>query len=140
MGRHGVLQLHVVAGEVDPFAEDEARKKTVDNLFTEDPTGINFDAYEDIPVEATGKDVPPPISTFDEVGSSQLCSQCCGQVLEPHLLLACVWMVVIAGAPGLRIIDSSSQFFPTNFKSQCQRMHADLPHLPSSPVIAHHFG
>lgn len=53
--------------ETDPFAEDEDRKKAVDNLFHEDPSGINFDAYEDIPVEATGKDVPDPITSFDQV-------------------------------------------------------------------------
>jgi ATP-dependent RNA helicase DDX3X len=28
-------------------------------------TGINFDNYQDIPVEATGQDVPPPITTFE---------------------------------------------------------------------------
>ena len=26
-----------------------------------EPSGINFDRYEDIPVEATGSDVPAPI-------------------------------------------------------------------------------
>lgn len=30
-------------------------------------TGINFKKYEDIPVEATGENVPPNISTFDDV-------------------------------------------------------------------------
>ncbi|XP_073137914.1 DEAD-box ATP-dependent RNA helicase 37-like [Henckelia pumila] len=30
-------------------------------------TGINFDAYEDIPVETSGKDVPPPVNTFAEI-------------------------------------------------------------------------
>lgn len=29
--------------------------------------GINFDAYEDIPVEITGSDVPKPVSTFAEI-------------------------------------------------------------------------
>ena len=28
------------------------------------PTGINFDNYDDIPVEASGTDVPPPINAF----------------------------------------------------------------------------
>jgi len=60
---------------VDPFAEDEARKKTVDNLFQGDNSGINFDAYEDIPVEATGRDCPKEIATFDEVSSLLLCLQ-----------------------------------------------------------------
>ncbi|KAL5183566.1 DEAD-box ATP-dependent RNA helicase 52B [Glycine soja] len=27
---------------------------------------INFDAYESVPVEASGKDVPPPVNTFNE--------------------------------------------------------------------------
>jgi len=31
------------------------------------PSGINFDRYEDIPVEATGRDVPKGINTFAEV-------------------------------------------------------------------------
>jgi ATP-dependent RNA helicase DDX3X len=30
-------------------------------------TGINFDAYEDIPVETSGREVPPPVSTFAEI-------------------------------------------------------------------------
>lgn len=29
--------------------------------------GINFDAYEDIPVEASGRDIPPAASTFAEI-------------------------------------------------------------------------
>ena len=37
-------------------------------------TGINFDKYADIPVEATGEGVPEPITTFTE------------QYLDPHLL------------------------------------------------------
>lgn len=28
---------------------------------------INFDAYEDIPVEASGSDIPPPVSAFAEI-------------------------------------------------------------------------
>eukprot|EP00090_Calanus_glacialis_P016984 TRINITY_DN26562_c0_g1_i1.p1 TRINITY_DN26562_c0_g1~~TRINITY_DN26562_c0_g1_i1.p1 ORF type:complete len:668 (-),score=166.39 TRINITY_DN26562_c0_g1_i1:655-2658(-) len=31
------------------------------------PSGINFDRYEDIPVEATGTDVPKGINSFEEV-------------------------------------------------------------------------
>ncbi|XP_077253024.1 DEAD-box ATP-dependent RNA helicase 37-like isoform X2 [Tasmannia lanceolata] len=29
--------------------------------------GINFDAYEDIPVETSGAEVPPPVNTFAEI-------------------------------------------------------------------------
>lgn len=43
-------------------------------LFHSDPTGINFDKYEDIPVEATGEDVPRNIEavrTTKEIWLSQ---------------------------------------------------------------------
>lgn len=30
-------------------------------------TGINFDAYEDIPVDTSGENVPPPVNTFAEI-------------------------------------------------------------------------
>ncbi|KAI9125541.1 hypothetical protein K1719_002959 [Acacia pycnantha] len=32
---------------------------------------INFDAYEDIPVEVSGSDVPPPVNTFAEIELSE---------------------------------------------------------------------
>ncbi|ORX90322.1 DEAD-domain-containing protein [Basidiobolus meristosporus CBS 931.73] len=35
-------------------------------------TGINFDKYNDIPVEASGRDVPPPIDTFVDSGLDEL--------------------------------------------------------------------
>lgn len=53
--------------EKDPFAESEASKEEADNLFGGENTGINFDAYEDIPIEATGRDVPNAIATFEDV-------------------------------------------------------------------------
>lgn len=51
----------------DPFAADNARKAEVDTLFQGENTGINFEAYEDIPVEATGQDVPAPIKSFEDI-------------------------------------------------------------------------
>ena len=36
-------------------------------LFSGASSGINFDRYEDIPVEATGTDVPEGIESFDQV-------------------------------------------------------------------------
>lgn len=36
-------------------------------FFSSDNTGINFDKYEDIPVEATGRDVPAHISEFSGI-------------------------------------------------------------------------
>lgn len=43
--------------------KDERLEK---ELFHATPTGINFDTYDDIPVEATGENVPASIKTFDE--------------------------------------------------------------------------
>ena len=35
-------------------------------MFEEENTGINFDAYEDIPVETSGRDCPEPMNTFQD--------------------------------------------------------------------------
>ncbi|KAI4378499.1 hypothetical protein MLD38_015970 [Melastoma candidum] len=42
-----------------------------DQVLEQENGGINFDAYEDIPVDATGKNVPPPVSTFAEIDLGQ---------------------------------------------------------------------
>lgn len=51
--------------EPNPFANDEP----VDPAPLEDQenSGINFDAYEDIPVDATGENIPLPVATFAEI-------------------------------------------------------------------------
>ncbi|KAJ3687229.1 hypothetical protein LUZ61_016393 [Rhynchospora tenuis] len=51
--------------EPNPFANDEP----VDPAPFEgqENTGINFDAYEDIPVETSGENVPPPVATFADI-------------------------------------------------------------------------
>ncbi|VVB06176.1 unnamed protein product [Arabis nemorensis] len=50
--------------EVNPFGADA----DVEPVFTEqENTGINFDAYEDIPIETSGGDVPPPVNTFADI-------------------------------------------------------------------------
>ncbi|KAK9283427.1 hypothetical protein L1049_011669 [Liquidambar formosana] len=50
--------------EVNPFGADV----DVEPEFVEQGnTGINFDAYEDIPVETSGDNVPPPVNTFSEI-------------------------------------------------------------------------
>lgn len=51
----------------DPFKAEEVQRESADALFAGETTGINFDAYEDIPVEHTGRDVPPPMEVFDEL-------------------------------------------------------------------------
>ncbi|KAK4482934.1 hypothetical protein RD792_010107 [Penstemon davidsonii] len=50
--------------EVNPFQEDV---NTDPELGTEENTRINFDAYEDIPVETSGDNVPPPVNTFADI-------------------------------------------------------------------------
>ncbi|KAL1225778.1 DEAD-box ATP-dependent RNA helicase 11 [Cardamine amara subsp. amara] len=50
--------------EVNPFGDDAE----LEPVFTEqENTGINFDAYEDIPIETSGGDVPPPVNTFADI-------------------------------------------------------------------------
>lgn len=49
--------------EVNPFGDDDEAE-----AFSEqENTGINFEAYEDIPVETSGENVPPPVNTFAEI-------------------------------------------------------------------------
>lgn len=50
--------------EVNPFEDDENTEEMFGEL---ENTGINFDAYEDIPVETSGENVPPPVNTFAEI-------------------------------------------------------------------------
>lgn len=50
--------------EVNPFGNDNSEEQTVDE---QESTAINFDAYEDIPVETSGDNVPPPVNTFAEI-------------------------------------------------------------------------
>ncbi len=51
----------------DPFAQDAQIKAESDAVFGAENTGINFDAYEDIPVETSGNDVPKHVDSFDEL-------------------------------------------------------------------------
>jgi len=51
-----------IAYELNPFANDE--EPSAEPAFDADNIGINFDTYEDIPVEAHGQDVPPSVNTF----------------------------------------------------------------------------
>lgn len=52
-----------------PLARDERVEM---ELFGAGNTGINFSKYEDIPVEATGDQVPPHITSFDEVQLTEI--------------------------------------------------------------------
>ncbi|KAL6195044.1 hypothetical protein ACLB2K_030666 [Fragaria x ananassa] len=50
--------------EVNPFEDDD---ETEVPFSEQENSGINFDAYEDIPVETSGDNVPPPVNTFAEI-------------------------------------------------------------------------
>ena len=58
--------------EENPFANDEVADES---LFQQENTGINFDAYEDIPVETSGENVPPPVNTFAEIDLGPVLSE-----------------------------------------------------------------
>uniref|UniRef100_A0A0D6QSX3 RNA helicase n=1 Tax=Araucaria cunninghamii TaxID=56994 RepID=A0A0D6QSX3_ARACU len=51
--------------EVNPFAEDDGSAN--DKSDEPENTVINFDAYEDIPVDTSGDNVPPPVNTFADI-------------------------------------------------------------------------
>jgi len=53
----------------EPLAKDE---RTEAELFATGNTGINFDKYEDIPVEATGEDCPANITAFDDLSMTPI--------------------------------------------------------------------
>lgn len=47
----------------------------IDELFQDAPhSGLNFDKYDTIPVNVTGKEIPPAISTFEEAGILEQCA------------------------------------------------------------------
>ncbi|KAI3472114.1 hypothetical protein Pfo_029602 [Paulownia fortunei] len=53
--------------EVNPFGKDDVDADTEPAFNEQENTGINFDAYEDIPVETSGDNVPSPVNTFAEI-------------------------------------------------------------------------
>ena len=48
-------------------ASDAERKKFEDRLFSGMDKGLNFDKYDNIPVEVSGRDVPPGVERFDDL-------------------------------------------------------------------------
>jgi ATP-dependent RNA helicase DDX3X len=50
--------------EVNPFGDDD---DTEQPFSEQENSGINFEAYDDIPVETSGENVPPPVNTFAEI-------------------------------------------------------------------------
>lgn len=55
----------------DPFAADEAKKREADGILGSESTAINFDVYDDIPVETSGHNVPLPIANFADAGMAE---------------------------------------------------------------------
>ncbi|OIV89510.1 hypothetical protein TanjilG_20429 [Lupinus angustifolius] len=58
--------------EVNPFEKDEPVDQALDE---QENTGINFDAYDDIPVETSGDNVPPPVNTFADIDLGEALNQ-----------------------------------------------------------------
>ncbi|KAE8731145.1 DEAD-box ATP-dependent RNA helicase 37 [Hibiscus syriacus] len=61
--------------EVNPFGDSDEADVTDHTFNEQENPGINFDAYEDIPVETSGENVPPPVNTFTEIDLGELLNQ-----------------------------------------------------------------
>lgn len=59
-------------GEVDYTVPLPRNERLEQELFGTANTGINFNKYEDIPVEATGQQVPENISSFDDIKLTEI--------------------------------------------------------------------
>ncbi|XP_054738368.1 ATP-dependent RNA helicase bel [Anastrepha obliqua] len=59
-------------GDIDYTKLGPRDERVETELFGVGNTGINFDKYEDIPVEATGQNVPPNIVSFDDVQLTEI--------------------------------------------------------------------
>ncbi|GLT38654.1 hypothetical protein SLA2020_128870 [Shorea laevis] len=57
--------------EVNPFGEEDGK----DAFGEQENTGINFDAYEDIPVDTSGDNVPAPVTSFAEIDLGEMLNQ-----------------------------------------------------------------
>ncbi|KAL4351824.1 hypothetical protein GQ457_06G025250 [Hibiscus cannabinus] len=61
--------------EVNPFVNDDKVDDVKQGFREHENTVINFDAYEDIPVEISGENVPPPVNTFVEIDLGEMMNQ-----------------------------------------------------------------
>lgn len=63
--------------EVNPFGDQDDGAEEGAAAFGEEQgsTVINFDAYEDIPVETSGENVPPHVNTFAEIDLGEALNQ-----------------------------------------------------------------
>ncbi|XP_042560874.1 putative ATP-dependent RNA helicase Pl10 isoform X2 [Clupea harengus] len=59
--------------EEDDWSKQQARNERLENeLFSGGNTGINFEKYDDIPVEATGHNSPNPIDQFADIDMGEI--------------------------------------------------------------------
>ncbi|KAE8733975.1 DEAD-box ATP-dependent RNA helicase 37 [Hibiscus syriacus] len=61
--------------ELNPFVNDDKVEYMKQGFTEHENTVINFDAYEDIPVEISGENVPPPVNTFSEIDLGEMMNQ-----------------------------------------------------------------
>jgi len=60
-------------GSPEDWSKPMPRNERLESeLFSSNVSGINFDKYEDIPVEVTGNDPPKSISTFEEANLGEI--------------------------------------------------------------------
>lgn len=59
--------------EVNPFGDNDDNAGPA--FSDQENTGINFDAYEDIPVDTSGDNVPSPVNTFAEIDLGEALNQ-----------------------------------------------------------------
>lgn len=60
----------------DDWSQPLARNEVLEaELFNNTNSGINFDKYDDIPVEATGEDIPPCINSFGDIKLTEIIKQ-----------------------------------------------------------------
>ena len=52
----------------DPFKANEKEDADADEMFQEENTGIDFDAYEDILASTSGREVPDAVDSFTDIG------------------------------------------------------------------------
>ncbi|XP_055638078.1 ATP-dependent RNA helicase bel [Toxorhynchites rutilus septentrionalis] len=68
-------------GDIDYTQLTDRDERLEMELFKHGNTGINFSKYEDIPVEATGDDVPAHINSFDDIELTE--------IIDNNIKLAC---------------------------------------------------
>uniref|UniRef100_A0A7N0TZ97 RNA helicase n=1 Tax=Kalanchoe fedtschenkoi TaxID=63787 RepID=A0A7N0TZ97_KALFE len=64
---HGFNRSVPETNSFDAVVEKFGEVEVLDEDGADNEDAINFNAYEDIPVESSGENVPPPVDTFEEI-------------------------------------------------------------------------